>query len=78
MNDLATWLSGALGVLIVFAWLFVVVLVAGLLAFAGRRRAMRRGTYPLHLLPWYLGGPPKAELDLPDDRRSSRDRSRHP
>jgi len=56
----------------------LVVLVVGLLAFAGRRRAIRRGTHPLHLLPWYLGGPPKIDVDLPDDKRSARDRSRHP
>jgi hypothetical protein len=78
MNDVATWLSGAFGVFIVFAWLFVIVLVVGWIAFAGRRRAIRRGTHPLYLLPWYLGGPPKIDVDLPDDKRSARDRSRHP
>ena len=71
-------LSIAAGVLVMVIWLFVIVLVVGLLAFAGRRRALRRGTYPLHLLPWYLGGPPKVEPHGPDDRRSARDRSRHP
>ena len=71
-------LSGALGVLVMVIWLFVIVLVVGLLAFAGRRRAIRRGTYPLHLLPWYLGGSPKVDVELPDDQRSARDRSRHP
>ena len=71
-------LSGAIGVLVMVIWLFVIVLVVGLLAFAGRRRAMRRGTYPLRLLPWYLGGPPKVGPHGPDDRRSTRDRSRHP
>lgn len=74
---MATWLAGTIGVLIMFAWLFVIVLVVGLIAFAGRRRAIRRGTHPLHLLPWYLGGPPKVDLDLPDGKRSRRDRSRH-
>jgi hypothetical protein len=71
-------LSGAIGVLVMVIWLFVIVLVVGLLAFAGRRRALRRGTYPLHLLPWYLGGPPKIDAGQPDDKRSARDRSRHP
>jgi hypothetical protein len=70
--------SGVLGVLVMVVWLAAIVLVVGLLAFAGRRRAMRRGTYPLHLLPWYLGGPPKVDVGRPNDRRSSRDRSRHP
>ena len=71
-------LSGAVGVLVLVIWLAVIVLVVGLLAFAGRRRAIRRGTHPLRLLPWYLGGPPKADVDLPNDKRSARDRSRHP
>ena len=71
-------LSGAIGVLVMLIWLFVIVLVVGLLAFAGRRRAIRRGTYPLHLLPWYLGGPPRIDSHLPDDKRNARDRSRHP
>ena len=75
---LAMGLSEALGVAIVFAWLFLIVLVVGLLAFAGRRRALRRGTHPLRLLPWYLGGPPRIDVDLPDDKQSSRSRSRHP
>ena len=70
-------LSGAFGVLVMAIWLFVIVLVIGLIAFAGRRRALRRGTYPLHQLPWYLGGPPKIDAHLPDDQRSARDRSRH-
>ena len=71
-------LSGALGVLVLVGWLLVIVVVAGLLSRRLRKRALRRGTYPLRLLPWYLGGPPKIDLDLPDDRRSNRDRTRHP
>ena len=66
------------GVLVMAVWLLAIVLVMWLLASAGRRRALRRGTYPLHLLPWYLGGPPKIDAHLPDDHRSARDRSRHP
>lgn len=71
-------LSGAPGVLVLAAWLVLIVVVAGLLSRRLRRRAFRRGTYPLRLLPWYLGGPPKIDLDLPGEQRSSRDRSRHP
>ncbi len=71
-------LAGALGVVVLVAWLLLIVLVVGLVARAGRRRAIRRGTYPLRQLPWYLGGPPKVNVDLPSDPRSSRDRSRHP
>ena len=71
-------LSGAVGVVVMVIWLVVIVLVVGLPAFAGRKRAIRRGTHPLRLLPSYLGGPPKVHVDLPDDKRSARDRSRHP
>jgi hypothetical protein len=73
----AIGVSDVLGVIVLFAWVFGLALVVGLLALAGRRRALRRGTHPLHLLPWYLGGPPKVDVDLPDDHRSRRDRSRH-
>jgi hypothetical protein len=68
----------AFGIVVLVGWILLLVLVAGLLARAGRRRALRRGTHPLRLLPWYLGGPPKIDVDLPDDARSARDRSRHP
>ena len=69
---------GALGLVVLVGWLLFVVVLVGYLARRGRRRALRRGTHPLRLLPWYLGGPPKIDVDLPDDQRSSRDRSRHP
>ncbi len=71
-------LAGALGVVVLVGWLLLIVLVVGLVARSGRRRAIRKGTHPLGLLPWYLGGPPKIDVDLPSDARSSRDRSRHP
>ena len=71
-------MNDALGIVVLVGWLLLIVLVAGLAARAGRRRAIRRGTHPLRLLPWYLGGPPKVDLDLPDHARSARDRSRHP
>lgn len=69
MNDVAAWLAGAFGIALAFAWLFGILLVGGLIAFALRRRAYRRGTHPLRLLPWYLGGPPEPPLVSPDDRR---------
>lgn len=68
MSDVVSALFGALGVLIGFGWIALVLAVAGLLAFRGRRRALRRGTYPLRILPWYLGGPPGSSAD-PRDRR---------
>lgn len=69
---------GGLGVLVLIGWLVLMVLVIALVARAARRRALQRGTHPLRILPWYLGGPPKIDVDLPDDERSARDRSRHP
>ncbi|GAC1488590.1 MAG: hypothetical protein NVS1B1_05180 [Candidatus Limnocylindrales bacterium] len=68
MNDVGAWLAGALGIALAFAWLFGILLAVGLIAFALRRRAFRRGTHPLRLLPWYLGGPPDAEPDVPTSR----------
>lgn len=76
MNDLGTWLAGAFGVVIMLAWLSLIVLVLGLVAFAVRRRAFRRGTHPLRLLPWYLGGPPQSDDYLPADRETARERRR--
>lgn len=78
MNDLAAWLAGALGIALALAWLVGIIIVGGLIAFALRRRAYRRGTHPLRLLPWYLGGPPEVpEVFPPDDRSSRRKRARH-
>jgi len=78
VNDLAGWLWAAFGALVAGVWLFVIILVVGLLAFAGRRRAMRRGTIPLHLLPWYLGGTPEVKVDPPEGTRSRRRGARRP
>ena len=69
---------GVLGLAVLVLWLALIVLLVGYLARRGRARALRRGTHPVRLLPWYLGGPPKVDVDLPDDRWSSRDRTRHP
>lgn len=78
MNDLTAWLAGAFGIALALAWLFGIVLVGGLIAFALRRRAFRRGTHPLRLLPWYLGGPPEPPVVFPpDDRNRRRERARH-
>jgi len=76
VNDVGAWLAGALGITLAFAWLFGLLLAAGLIAFALRRRAYRRGTHPLRLLPWYLGGPPESPFVVPDDRKRRRRRAR--
>jgi len=76
VDGLGTWLAGAFGILVALTWFVLVVAVLGMVAFALRRRAFRRGTHPLRLLPWYLGGPPDADDYLPADRRSARERAR--
>jgi len=75
VNDVGTWLAGALGIGLAFAWLFGIIIVGGLIAFALRRRAYRRGTHPLRLLPWYLGGPPDVLPDVPASRTDRRKRN---
>ena len=63
------------GVVAVILWLGVIVTVIGKLAFAGQRRALRRGTHPVHLLPWYLGGTPEVTADPPQE--DHRTKARH-
>jgi len=73
--DWLTTTSGSIaGVLIGVAWIAIIVLVVGKLAFAGRRRAMRRGTYPVRLLPWFLGGTPEMPLPHSEDGRQTKSR----
>jgi len=69
-------LAGAFGIFVMLAWLSLIVLAVGLVAFALRRRAFRHGTHPLRLLPWYLGGPPNTDDYLPADRKTERERRR--
>jgi len=76
VDELGTWLAGAFGILLALIWFAVIVLVLGLVAFALRRRAFRRGTPPLRLLPWYLGGPPRPDDYLPGDPKTARERRR--
>ena len=76
MNVLGAWLAGVFGIVIALTWFALIVLVLGLVAFAVRRRALRRGTHPLRLLPWYLGGPPHSDDYLPADRATARERRR--
>ena len=76
MNDLGASFAGAIGILIALTWFALILLALGLVAFALRRRAFRRGTHPLRLLPWYLGGPPEIPIDLPADRKRARQRRR--
>ena len=76
MNAVSTWIAGALGIVVAIGILVVLLLIIGIGAFALRRRAFRRGTHPLRLLPWYLGGPPQSDGYLPAERQSARERRR--
>jgi hypothetical protein len=48
----------------------------GALGIRLNRRGIRRGTYPLRNLPWYLGGVPDAKLDPPAESARERRRRR--
>jgi len=68
-------LSTAVGLLIGIAWIAAITWVAGIFVFRHRRRAIRRGTYPVRLLPWYLGGTPEMPLNPPKEgQRTKRSR----
>lgn len=61
-------------VLVAILWLGLIVAVVGFISFRLRKRALRRGTWPLRIIPWYLGGTPDTPLDTPSE--SSRERRR--
>lgn len=70
-------IGDVIAVLVAVAW---IGLVFGAIAWIGlrlRRRSIRRGNYPVRILPWYLGGTPEMPLDPPDaePRRRSERRS---
>jgi hypothetical protein len=48
-------------------WLGLIVAVVGFISFRLRKRALRRGTWPLRIIPWYLGGTPDMPLDTPSE-----------
>ena len=57
-------------------WIGLVVAVIGFISLRLRKRALRRGTWPVRLLPWYLGGTPEMPLDAPPESdRAKRRRS---
>jgi hypothetical protein len=61
-------------VIIAVLWLGLIVAVVGFISLRLRRRSLKRGTWPVRLLPWYLGGTPEMPLDAPPE--SSRARRR--
>jgi hypothetical protein len=48
-------------------WLGLIVAVVGFISMRLRRRSLRRGTWPVRIIPWYLGGTPEMPLDAPPD-----------
>jgi len=57
-------------------WIGLVVAVIGFISLRLRKRALRRGTWPVRLIPWYLGGTPEMPLDVPpESERAKRRRS---
>jgi hypothetical protein len=66
-------------VLIAVLWFGFFFAVIGYISMRLRKRALRRGTWPLRLIPWYLGGPPEMPLDAPpESARAKRRRSDTP
>ncbi len=70
MDAIGSFVAGAVGIAIAVGWIAAIFVVAGVLVFRHRRRAMERGTYPVRLLPWFLGGTP--EMDVQPPRESHR------
>ena len=62
--------------LVVVLWLGLIVAVVGFISMRLRKRSLRRGTWPVRLIPWYLGGTPEMPLDAPpESERAKRRRS---
>jgi hypothetical protein len=63
--------------LVALLWFGLVFAVIGFISMRLRKRALRRGTWPLRLIPWYLGGPPEMPLDAPPESARAKRRSGH-
>jgi hypothetical protein len=62
--------------IVALLWLGLIVAVVGFIAMRLRKRSLRRGTWPVRLIPWYLGGTPEMPLDAPpESERAKRRRS---
>ena len=72
MSSVVSAVEGAIGIVLALGVIAGFLWILGTLAFAGRRRAFSRGTHPLRLLPWYLGGPPNAQIEDPPEGTSGR------
>ena len=63
--------------IIAILWIGLVFAVIGFISMRLRKRALRRGTWPLRLIPWYLGGPPETPLDAPPESARAKRRTGH-
>jgi hypothetical protein len=64
------WLVGIVSLALILA----LGIGIGALGLRLNRRGIRRGTYPLRNLPWYLGGVPDVKLDPPAEATRERRR----
>ena len=63
--------------IIALLWLGLIVAVLGYISMRLRGRSLKRGTWPVRLLPWYLGGTPEMPLDTPaESSRAKRRKGR--
>jgi hypothetical protein len=62
---------------IALLWFGLVFAVIGFISMRLRKRALRRGTWPLRLIPWYLGGPPEMPLRAPPESARAKRRRGH-
>ena len=74
MDAIGSFVAGAIGVAIAVGWIVAIVVVVGVYVLRHRRRAMEHGTYPVRLLPWFLGGTP--EMSVPSPKESHRAKRR--
>jgi hypothetical protein len=63
--------------IIAILWIGLVFATIGFISMRLRKRALRRGTWPLRLIPWYLGGTPEMPLDAPPESARARRRRGH-
>jgi hypothetical protein len=66
--------------IVVVLWTGLVIAAIGFISLRLRKRSLRRGTWPVRLIPWYLGGTPEMPLDAPPEsarakRRGTKARS---
>ncbi|HEY8825820.1 MAG TPA: hypothetical protein VIP07_13185 [Candidatus Limnocylindria bacterium] len=52
---------------IAILWIGLVVSAIAFVSMRLRKRSLRRGTWPVRLIPWYLGGTPEMPLDAPPE-----------